>query len=383
MRLGLLPPGLSGSGGPGTYVTGVARGLVETSSELEVRALILGSKQLLPRARRERARAADMLGPSGRITVRGRPLSSRLYRSPASAVLPSYDHLFGRHDLYHQMHLDLDPPVPGNRLVVTLHDLVAEHWPDEGRLIPGAGSLLARAAAVITVSAASKTDILSRFASVSPERVHVVWNGVDHVAFAPRAGHADNEDDTGRLRALGLERPFLLYIGGLTRRKNVSVLLRAHELFRAGRSDAPALVLVGPWDSAQLADRRIPGAVLPMGALPRESLAALMRRSTAVVLPSRHEGFGLPILEAQSCGALVACSDIPPFREVGGLAPLYLDSTAPESLAAALESVLDLPSAERDRRISAGIEHAARFSWQRSAQEHLRVYEQVLADSAG
>jgi len=373
MKLGLLPPGLPGAGGPSTYVTGVTRGMLEVSPSLRVRALLLGAKALVPGSRGERVRFGESLGPTGRVAVRARPLSTRLYRSRARALLPSYDVLFGRHDLYHQMHLDLDPAVPGDRLVVTLHDLVAERWPDEGRLMPGAADLLRRAAAVVTVSGASRGDILSRFPEVAPERVHVVWNGIDHQVFQPH-----DRDDESRVRALGIDGPYLVYVGGLTQRKNVPALLEAHALLRARRRDAPRLVLIGPWESRRIDAHAAPSAVLPLGPVPQEAVPALMRCSVAVVVPARDEGFGLPVLEAQACGSVVVCSDIPAFREIGGPAPMFAEPAPPESLALALEEAMDLSAPDRSRRIRLGLEHVAAFSWERSARGHLQVYRQVV-----
>jgi glycosyltransferase involved in cell wall biosynthesis len=376
MRLGLLPGGLAGSGGPSTYVTGFVRALPQVRPDVEVRTLLLGAKQARWRAREERHRIAETLGDDGVVPVLGRPVPAAvtLYNSRLAPLLPSYDRLFGRHDVYHQTHLDLDPAVPGDRLVLTLHDLVAEHWPDEGRLLPGAAHLLTRAAAVITVSARSREDILARFPTVSPERVHVVWNGVDHDLF-----HAQlDEEDARRLTAVGVGSPFLLYAGGLTRRKNVQTLLQAHDLLRREGQVIPPLVLVGPWDKGRLAGHARAGAVLPLGTVPRETVAALMRRADAVVLPSREEGFGLPALEAQACGALVICSDIPAFREVGGSAPIYVESADPAVLAAGIRAGLRITRQQRQQRRAEGLRHATGFSWQASAAGHAGVYEQVL-----
>lgn len=379
MRLGLLAGGLAGSGGPSTYVAGFVRALPEVRPDVEVRALLLGAKQVTWEARAARASMAERLGAAGTVKVLGRPVpaAGRLYASRLAPLLPSYDTLFGRHDVYHQTHLDLDPAVPGERLVLTLHDLVAEHWPDEGQLLPQAGHLLSRAAAVITVSAQSRQDILARFPEVSPDRVHVVWNGVDHDLFHARP----DEEDPDRLAAVGVDGPFLLYAGGLTRRKNVHTLLQAHALLRRDGQDVPPLVLVGPWDRGRLAEHARPGTVLPLGTVPRETVAALMRGAEAVVLPSREEGFGLPALEAQACGSLVLCSDIPAFREVGGSAPVYLQSADAAALADEIGAGLRTPPEQRQQRRVEGLRHAADFSWQASAEGHARVYEQVLQRS--
>ncbi|MBW3638892.1 MAG: glycosyltransferase family 4 protein [Actinobacteria bacterium] len=372
MRVGLLPGSLSGSGGPGTYVTGFAKALTQLRSTADVRVLLLGTKQATRAAARQRATASALLG----VAVRGRPVSTRLLQRGRSALLPSYDRLFGRHELYHQTHLDLDPPVPDSKLVLTLHDVIADHWPDEGRLLPGAERLLSRAAAVITVSATSRETILSRFPGVSRSRVHVVWNGVDHGAFQPVA----ESEDEQRLESFGLRGPYLLYVGGLTRRKNVALLVEAYRSLHAQEADMPSLVLVGPWSPNRLdAQAAVSEGVLALGMVPADAVPALMRRATALLLPSREEGFGLPLLEAQACGTPVLCSDIAVFREIGGGAPLYVDTSSCSALAEGVRRLLAVPAEELARRRETGLRHASGFSWQRSAEGHLRVYQAVMA----
>lgn len=379
MRLGLLPGALSSSGGPGTYVTGVTRSLLDVDPDIDVSALFLGVRHTM-HARDLRRSLSSTLGHPGRVSVRSRPVSMRAHASAARRLIPSYDALFGRHDVYHQTHLDVDPRVPGRKLVLTLHDLIARRWPDEGQVIEGAEALLSRAAGVITVSDSSRWTILGAFPSIEPSRVHVVWNGVDHSTF-----HGDAAPEDGsHLSRLGVSGTYLLYVGGLTRRKNVDVLVAAHHRLREQQDDVPPLVLVGPWRSTQLPGQG-PG-VRALGAVPAAAVPALMRRASLVVLPSRDEGFGLPLLEAQACGALVACSDIPVFREVGGDAPFYVDSTAPAALAEGVAAALRASRQEAAHRRDRGILHARGFSWERSARDHVRVYrkvaEGVLADTA-
>ena len=369
MRLGLLPGTLSPSGGPGTYVTGLVEGLLEQPG-VQVQALLLGLRHFTEQGRRQRRQVSALLGDD--LQVRTRAVSGRLYGTALRPLLPSYDLLFRRHDIYHQTHLDLDPAVPGGRLVLTLHDLVAERWPDEGRLLPNAERLLSRAAAVVTVSEASRCSILKRFSSLDPDRIHVIWNGLAHEVFHPRG----LDDDGRRLDLASVTAPYLLYVGGLSRRKNVSTLIAAHAAARHKDPTTPVLVLVGPWQPADLGDQRVEG-VMALGAVEKATVAALMRRALAVVLPSRDEGFGLPVLEAQACGTAVICSDIPAFQEVGGPAPHYVDTRSVDTLTAGLLRVLRTAGEEGDGRRQAGVAHATTFSWQRSAAQHRAVYEAV------
>jgi alpha-1,3-rhamnosyl/mannosyltransferase len=106
-------------------------------------------------------------------------------------------------------------------------------------------------------------------------------------------------------------------------------------------------------------------------------LATLYENALALVMPSLDEGFGLPILEAMACGCPVACSDIPPFREVGGDAAAFFDSTRSEAIA---DNIVRLVESDDLRASMArrGREHASRFSWQRTADATLNVFREAL-----
>ena len=379
MRVGLLPGSAHWVGGPGTYLTGFAQGVARDEVDVSLRILLLGLGQLRRSAAHQRQVLRDSFPANMRVPVVARPVSPRWYRTRAAGMLPRLDRLFGRHDVYHQAHLDMDPPVSGDRLVLTLHDLIATAWPDEGSLLPRAGALLRRAAAVITVSETSRARILERFHDVHPERVHVIWNGVDHTSFTvDRSG-----TDIDRLRRAAVPSEYILYVGGITRRKNVPALVEAHGRLRDRGVDVPPLVLVGPWRSSQLTEvlhRDLGPSVIALGSVATELVPILMRHACVVAAPSCDEGFGLPLLEAQACGAIAVCSDIPVFREVGGAAPLYTEPTE-EGLAAAIQLALEMSTEERDGRRKVGVDHARDFSWSRSAAAHAAVYRQVGSGS--
>lgn len=209
------------------------------------------------------------------------------------------------------------------------------------------------ASAVVCVSQATLTG-LHAATGTDPHRCEVIGEGPQLL----EAGHAGQTS----------ERPFLLYVGSLDPRKNVDTLVAA-----VVGSDPPLpaqLVIVGPNEggtSAELNERVAQlGAsdrVRHLGFVDPSRLTALYRDATALVLPSIHEGFGLPVLEAMKSGTAVVASDIPPVREVAGDAALYVSSPLDaEAWRAALTRICSDDSL-RAELIERGAAAAARFSW--------------------
>jgi glycosyltransferase involved in cell wall biosynthesis len=242
-------------------------------------------------------------------------------------------------------------------LVLTVHDLswverpgdftaYERLWHRTGRL----RRLAERATAVVAVSHATRSALLQRW-GLDPARVHVVHPGVPHAA--PPAARAAGVDD----------RPHLLFVGALEPRKGVDVL--AHGFARARREGLRAgLVVVG---DGRLRGRLagLPGVrVLP--AADPGTLAKLYADATALVMPSYHEGFGFPPLEAALAGTPSVVSDLPVFAETLGDAALRVPAGDAPALGRALLRVEADPSL-RERLARDAAAAAARFSWERAA----------------
>jgi len=212
---------------------------------------------------------------------------------------------------------------------------------------------------VITGASASATELIRTFA-LAHDQVSVVPHAADDFRAADRA-LADP-----LLQHLQIDGPYLLAVGSQEPRKNLGVLYAAMRQLEA-RGRAVPLVLCGP--------RGIhgykPGDTLPSwlrlaGFVRDDELAALYARATALVFPSRYEGFGLPVLEAMTVGGVVICAEASTMPEVGGEAALYFAPDDATQLAAQILRLLD-DDGLRDHLVHAGALQAAQFSWSRSA----------------
>jgi glycosyltransferase involved in cell wall biosynthesis len=266
--------------------------------------------------------------------------------------------------------------------VVTLYDATPFLFPETHTLLTTllhrfyVPMTLRNVDAVITISEVAKLDLV-RFLHVPAGRVHVVPLAVDP-GFRPVAA-----DESARVVArYGLAPPFVLYVGALEPRKNVPTLLRA---FARLRSDFPnlRLVLCGGqrWDFGPIpraiAQLGLADVVRFTGYVPDADLPALYSAAAVFCFPSLAEGFGLPILEAMACGTPVVCSNASSMPEVAGDAALLVEPTDAEAVAQSIGRVLrepDLAAALRQR----GLDRAAQFSWELTAERTLAVYRAVL-----
>ncbi len=284
----------------------------------------------------------------------------------------------GRVDVVHAPSVAV-PPAGRTPLVVTAHDAasitVPESSTSRGRWFHARGlaATARRAALVITVSQFA-ADELAEHTRIRPERIRVVPNGVD----VTRA----SADDVVRVRdQLGLgNRPYLLWVGVAQPRKNLATLYEAFSRLVA-TSDLPhQLVVAGPsgWsgNDGAATRRRLGPRVRVVGAVPAGDVAALLAGADLFVFPSRHEGFGLPVLEAMAQGTAVACSDIPALREVVGDAARLVDPDDIDAWVVVLEQLLEHDEA-RHRLAALGPVRAAAFSWERCAAATAAVYAEA------
>jgi glycosyltransferase involved in cell wall biosynthesis len=242
-------------------------------------------------------------------------------------------------------------------------------WGAYGRLMMPIAAR--RAAAVITPSEAVRQAVMARF-GLPAERVHRVYGGVD-AHFRP----VNDPPTLERVRRrYGIEGPFVLYVGAWHAPKNLPILFEA-----CARLPEVKLVITGtphtPYEARLIERARtLDGRAIFTGHVPDDDLPALYSAAVAAVLPSRYEGFGLTALEAMACGTPAIVSDIPALAEITGGAALTFPPDSADALREAIRSLLASPS-EREVWAGRALARAARFSWPRTAQEIVRVWQGV------
>lgn len=269
-----------------------------------------------------------------------------------------------RHVLFNPSQLEMT--FFGAQQIVTVHDLIPLLVDQSQRrqhyffryLVPWG---LARAAAIITGSRATQDALCSHY-GVAREKVRVIAYGV-------RSFSGSHEG-----RPAGRSRKYILFAGRLVRYRNIERIIGAflkiqdrieHDLVLAGEA---------------FYDVEVPEAnprVIVRGHVSDEELLALYRGASVFVFPSLGEGFGLPPLEAMACGCPVVASREACLPEVCQSAAFWVDPRSIDSIAEGLCKVL-FDESLRARLVSAGLKRASELTWEASAKEHLRVFEQVV-----
>jgi glycosyltransferase involved in cell wall biosynthesis len=295
--------------------------------------------------------------------ARGMPVSARLLRQFwLHSDFPPIELFAGFTDVVHGTNFVL-PVAMRARGVLTIHDLAFLTTPDD--LPPGDRNLpalvaksAARADVVCTPTKAVAESVMERL-GVGEDRILVTPLGVDPAWFTARP-------PTDNLRTrLGLPSEYLLFVGAAGPRKSLDWLLKAHE----AAPELPPLVLAGPGHT-HISDR-----VLPLGYLADVDLRSVVAGAGALVLPSRDEGFGLPVLEAMACDVPVVCTDLPVLREVSGGHAATVPFGDVDAMAATLHEVLASPPTLTET--TARRAHAAEFTWRRCAELTVQAYERL------
>jgi len=273
------------------------------------------------------------------------------------------------------------PPGVPCKAVVTVHDLgyfyknSRMYRPADTFYMKWAMAYTARRAErLVAISGYTKKDMM-RILGVPEKRVSVIYEAADGMYRKPVDG-----DEMRRFRSRhGLVRPFFLYTGSISPRKNLKMLLEAFGSVRE-RVDADLVVTGGiSWGedwNARVNALGLAGRVARLGDVVREEMPLLYASALAYVFPSLFEGFGLPVLEAQAVGVPVICSNAASLPEVAGESAYFIDPHDVAGLARALVEVAE-DGALREKLVAQGRANERRFSWEAAAAKTLEVFEEV------
>lgn len=264
--------------------------------------------------------------------------------------------------------------------VVTIHDLILLEEPRSARATTkhpfvyelkylGFKKVLSHAInkskKIITVSQATKNDVLKHFPNINPEKIAVIYEGVTSLTTHPSP--------------LTAPFPFLLHIGNCYPHKNLERLLSAFEIVHKQIPDLH-LVLAGRKDVfmerlKNIASEKEVSSFIHFEENPSdERLSELYSQAKLYVFPSLIEGFGLPALEAMQMSLPVVCSDIPALKEIAGDAAVYFRKNDPNDIARVIQQILN-DSNKQKELVEKGHERTKLYSWEKMANEILKIYQ--------
>ena len=258
--------------------------------------------------------------------------------------------------------------------VVMVMDMIQELYP---ALFPGPQEDAFRA---LKRQCILDADIVISISETTRQDIHRLYNvDLQKIVTVPLACSkifCDLSDDTSPLPT---QKPFLLYVGRRSHNKNFAALAQAYAAWQH-RNTMDIVVVGADWseeEQALLASLGIAETVRLLGSVDDRELSRLYRLAAAFVYPSLYEGFGIPLLEAMSCGCPVIASRIPSTVEVAGDCPIYFDLNLPESFVSALGT-----AAREGRgtpRTLQAEKHVQRYSWTAAAEQVLTVYRRLAA----
>jgi glycosyltransferase involved in cell wall biosynthesis len=275
------------------------------------------------------------------------------------------------HPTYYNFLASKSPLLRSRPIVLTVWDMIHElFWQEldtNRQHIEEKKQAILAATTILCISENTKKDLLKLY-EIPEDRVRVTYLASEincHLAYGDE---------------LTPQRPYFLYIGTRYGYKNFSRLLDAFSRLRETEADVSLCIVGSPLTQQEqqaIVTLKIADRIEFYGQVNDRHLAKLYRCSVALVYPSLYEGFGIPPLEAMACGTAVIASNRASIPEVVGDAGILFDPNSTEELAYHLRRLLNSP-AERDRWIEKGRDRAKLFSWKRTIQETLNIYQSLV-----
>lgn len=281
------------------------------------------------------------------------------------------------YDLYWQPNFVPNLGIKAKKIVTSVHDfsfiLHKEYHPKEriDFLEKYFYKNIIKSDVIITGSEFSKKEILERL-DFEKKDIYVIYHGIDHNLFKV---HDDLNID------FELPKKFIFSVGSIEPRKNLLGLLKAYDLLEDNLKIEYKLVLAGfkGWENKEIMTliEKNKENIHYLGFISDIELVKVYNLATCFVFPSFYEGFGLPVLEAMACGTPVVCSDSSSIPEVGGDAVVYCNPYDVNDIKDKIELVLNDKDLQKEM-IFKGLEQAKLFSWEKSVENHIRVFQKVL-----
>ncbi len=282
----------------------------------------------------------------------------------------------GHYDIFHPTYYEdyYISNLGGTPLVITVHDMIHElysHYIAESKTIVGIKKLvISRADAIIAGSNSTKKDLCNLY-KIDQSKVHVVY-------YANPLGNQNEHLSSNYL--LDLPKNFILYIGNRFIYKNFHFFVSECASILKTEKDVFLVCVGAPFTKNErmlLEKLGIMSKIHYLNISSDDLLIEVYRRALAFVFPSLYEGFGIPILEAMSCGCPVVLSNTSSFPEVAGNAGLYFDPQNGESIRESILKIIQLNELREELRLK-GYERVKLFSWDKVAQQTMEVYTKVL-----
>ncbi len=237
----------------------------------------------------------------------------------------------------------------------------------------------AKARLIMADSHSTAEDLIRLLPHMARSKIRIVPLGFD----PPSTTAMSKSAIVACISKYQIEQPYLIYIGGMDRRKNLKGLVRAYHQLRQRRNGVPAMVIVGEKIAqyveieALVHQLNLNASVIFTGYAPRQDLWSLLAGSEMLIYPSFYEGFGLPPLEAMACGTPVIISNVSSLPEVVGDAALLINPYDETQLANAIERLLDDAALQTELR-RRGLVCAREFSWQKYASCVIEIYRELI-----
>ncbi len=232
-------------------------------------------------------------------------------------------------------------------------------------------------AAVVFYSTAEVRKQIEHYGLLERSRlVHAPYGIASEFSLAPK--HTSSADQ--QLLQQIAKAPFILHVGSCIPRKRIDVLLDVFAALRTKQPDLPLVKVSGDWTQTQqeqITRLNIGNSIIHLKGLERTTIATLYREASVVLLTSEAEGFGLPVIEALACGAIIAVSDIPVLREVGGSAAVYCPVGDVSAWVKTVEHLLESPTSAPECNLR--LAHAQKYSWSAHAQTIAKAYLQLAS----